>query len=444
MEKSITNGELTQAGNKKAINVEKTLKELQSYFNKFPDERRPNIWSIIEYGKNSYETRYSRFLRWLLDPSGNHGAGDAFIRELWKALKTKQKKQMAGKEAELESTETEWSTETDADCEVYYKDDSLVIENGKPKRRFIDILVYDKVHKRYLCIELKVLSKAHTNQLTSYAEYLKNEETYKDTCGLLAFISPDGADPDNDEWDESWVGFSYGELREVLLNLYNHVKGSEIEYKNDTCKYIYSFRSDLKKYYYVPKFNSIAKKLCSELDEEQIRVEVEKFYNPSDKDKEQLVKHIEENRFLKAPKDETGINKLLDLSKRLANKEGMKDVEIKSNGSTKFTTDNLEDIFGGIDLAYYIITSYSKGVGIAVEFNDPGTDEKREKCILNIETYFKENKKFDEGGKAKKTIGITITPTHLKNLTRNNVDDESYDNLIEAALDYDKKAFGKD
>ena len=25
--------------------------------------RRPNFWHIIEYGKESYETRYSRFLR---------------------------------------------------------------------------------------------------------------------------------------------------------------------------------------------------------------------------------------------------------------------------------------------------------------------------------------------------------------------------------------------
>jgi hypothetical protein len=34
---------------------------------------RPNFWSIIEYGRGSYETRYSRMLRWLMDPSENHG-----------------------------------------------------------------------------------------------------------------------------------------------------------------------------------------------------------------------------------------------------------------------------------------------------------------------------------------------------------------------------------
>ena len=28
----------------------------------------PNIWDIVEYGKESYETRYSKFLCWLLDP----------------------------------------------------------------------------------------------------------------------------------------------------------------------------------------------------------------------------------------------------------------------------------------------------------------------------------------------------------------------------------------
>ena len=32
-------------------------------------KNKANIWRIIEYGKKSYETRYSRMLRWLLDPS---------------------------------------------------------------------------------------------------------------------------------------------------------------------------------------------------------------------------------------------------------------------------------------------------------------------------------------------------------------------------------------
>lgn len=50
---------------------------------------RPNFWSIVEYGRNSYEIRYSRMLRWLLDPHGNHGLGRLFARELAQLVASK-------------------------------------------------------------------------------------------------------------------------------------------------------------------------------------------------------------------------------------------------------------------------------------------------------------------------------------------------------------------
>lgn len=42
--------------------------------------KKPSFWSILEYGKNSYETRYSRMLCWLLNPAGTHGLGGFALR----------------------------------------------------------------------------------------------------------------------------------------------------------------------------------------------------------------------------------------------------------------------------------------------------------------------------------------------------------------------------
>ncbi|MCX5580793.1 PD-(D/E)XK nuclease family protein [Kaistia terrae] len=40
-----------------------------------------DIWSVAGLGHN--EVRNSRVLTWLLDPHGSHGAGDAYLVELW-------------------------------------------------------------------------------------------------------------------------------------------------------------------------------------------------------------------------------------------------------------------------------------------------------------------------------------------------------------------------
>jgi hypothetical protein len=51
----------------------------------------PNFWNIIEYGegnpgkygRSAHETRYSRMLRWLLDPKENHNCGNYLARKLF-------------------------------------------------------------------------------------------------------------------------------------------------------------------------------------------------------------------------------------------------------------------------------------------------------------------------------------------------------------------------
>jgi len=271
--------------------VAKALIEELCDLNRYPDERIPNIWSIIEYGKESYEIRYSRFLRWLLDPKGNHGIKDAFIKKLWRKLKEKQKGQ---------PIDTNWSDDkTISKCEVFFKTDtpSKTDKNRTGTRRFIDILVFDDENKQYLCIELKVLSSAHSNQLKDYAEYMKAHEkygTYKN--GLLAFITPDDYKPDPKQWHEDWVCLNYTELQEILDSILKEDISKEKSIaQNKSWEYIDSFKSDLGKYIQLKEFKEKAIKLYDILTPDQVRGEVYTL-KINDGNKERLINRIEEDR----------------------------------------------------------------------------------------------------------------------------------------------------
>lgn len=50
-------------------------------------QKKPNFWTILEYGEKStiksYEIRLSRMFRWLFDPNANHGLGNYFAHQLF-------------------------------------------------------------------------------------------------------------------------------------------------------------------------------------------------------------------------------------------------------------------------------------------------------------------------------------------------------------------------
>jgi len=275
--------------------IEKRILKLHN-LNKYPDDKIPNIWSIIEYGKTSYETRYSRFLRWLLDPKENHGIKSDFLDKLWVKLVSKltaaEKKSLGfnGKE--------KWSDKTISRCEVFFKAD-IIKGSTKKERRFIDILVHDPDNKdRYLCIELKVLSDAHSNQLEAYAKHLKvDNRKFKKACGLFAFITPDDFSPDPGLWDPSWVCISYEDLRDVLDSiLISVIKGISDE-QDKTCEYITSFRSDLGKYINYKDFKDTAKSLYNHLDQVELKKNVYSVLCKNTNDENNhLIKRIEEDR----------------------------------------------------------------------------------------------------------------------------------------------------
>ena len=82
---------------KNYVNLIETIRvenpNLQKYVDKLVIESVPNFWEIIEYGntkdrnmRSAHEIRYSRFIKWLLDPTENHNLDHLFIRELLKSV----------------------------------------------------------------------------------------------------------------------------------------------------------------------------------------------------------------------------------------------------------------------------------------------------------------------------------------------------------------------
>jgi len=219
------------------MNDKKIIEDLYNdWKEKLSIEERPNIWSIIEYGRKSYEIRYSRFLRWLLDPKGNHEIGSLFTNELWNEAKgvTSGNSFFSGSSA-IEYNENAWSAGSKA----------------KAEEKNIDVHIYDDVNKRYLAIELKVYIDAHSKQLFRYAEHLeKKHPNICDANKLLLFIKPDGKKPDDEinQWDpvwdnpgQGWECFSYEMLRNVLDRVINATTNANAK------KLIVDFYEDLKK-----------------------------------------------------------------------------------------------------------------------------------------------------------------------------------------------------
>ncbi len=62
---------------------------LKYQVNKLVYNGTPNFWDIIEYGtskngmdRSAHETRYSRMIRWLMDPGENHNQGIFFCKSI--------------------------------------------------------------------------------------------------------------------------------------------------------------------------------------------------------------------------------------------------------------------------------------------------------------------------------------------------------------------------
>ena len=124
-----------------------------------------NLFEILKITKA--EIRHSNFLAWLLDPRGNHGLQDRFLRAFAAKL---------GQEGSIPQIVSDY----------------VVFREWQD----IDLLVIREKGKYLLCIENKAFSREHGDQLRRYHEILTRE--YPGYSMSFAFLTPDGITPEKE------------------------------------------------------------------------------------------------------------------------------------------------------------------------------------------------------------------------------------------------------
>jgi hypothetical protein len=163
------------------------LEDLESLLGHF------NLFGAI--GVVRQELRHSDFLAFLLDPSQNHGLGDAFAKRLL------QRALAGGRGTASSLTPVELDTA------------SLIQAEVRREWQNIDILLVDEPNRLAVIIENKVDSGEHSGQLIRYWDAVTRQYPNHRTIGL--FLTPDGDTPT----DERYVSIDYSMVCDVLDRL---------------------------------------------------------------------------------------------------------------------------------------------------------------------------------------------------------------------------------
>ncbi len=161
------------------------LDELIPWTSKF------NLFDVLKISKT--EIRHSNILSWLLNPNENHNMQDLVIRGVMEHL--------------IKNSPT-------FTVDIY---EILVMDfhtfNVYREQDFIDILLVSKSEKFVICIENKVFSSEHSNQLNRYYERVnKHYSNYKQ---VYIYLTPEGETPSD---LENWQILSYADLLKIIEN----------------------------------------------------------------------------------------------------------------------------------------------------------------------------------------------------------------------------------
>jgi len=184
--------------------------------------RHPNIFSVLKF--ENTEIRHSNFISWLLDPNGNHGLGDLFLKRFLKDIFSNQK--------------YDWINE--------FAIDSLDLDDTEVKREWhnIDLLIQCKGF--IVCIENKLFAGEHSDQLKKYHETV--DTYYKDYKKAFIYLTPYGIEPEKEEDAKLWRTYSYDDIArniETIMSLYSKDLADKVKgYLED---YLIAIRRDIMK-----------------------------------------------------------------------------------------------------------------------------------------------------------------------------------------------------
>ena len=180
--------------------------------------KNPNIFQILRITKN--EIRHSNFLSWLLDPNQSHKLGDIFLkrflREVFSSDRFNDVEQVDVEGMDLSKVEVlrEWKN--------------------------IDVLI--KLNDVVICVENKVLSKEHSNQLKRYREIIQND--FPDEKQIFVYLTPEGDESENET--DSYEPISYEfvvDTLERIISVYGESLNQQV--KNYIKDYITIIKREL-------------------------------------------------------------------------------------------------------------------------------------------------------------------------------------------------------
>ena len=129
--------------------------------------KKPNIFDVLKVETN--EVRHSNFVAWLLDPNGSHKLGNIFLKRFLRQVFASNK----------------FSSVSSIDVEAFPLEKVQIQREWKN----IDILISsDEFY--VVCIENKIFSKEHSNQLNRYKNII--EENFPNQIKTYVYLSPEG------------------------------------------------------------------------------------------------------------------------------------------------------------------------------------------------------------------------------------------------------------
>ena len=162
------------------INLEKKLVTQSS--------KKSNIFEILKI--KNMEIRHSNFLGWLLDPKESHNLENEFLKGFVQEGINKNK-----------------YTEITVDIDL--------IDSVKIEREYEDIDLLIESHNVVFCIENKIFSNEHSDQLKKYKKIVQKEFPNKEK--VFIYLTPSGK-PSQQE-TELYLPISYSVVLEVLKHL---------------------------------------------------------------------------------------------------------------------------------------------------------------------------------------------------------------------------------
>ena len=216
------------------MDIQKSLEELLCLLKNanFKVKKDINIFNAV--GMSHYETKHSRFLAWLLDPSAPHNLNDKVLNLFSEALldyntvskdKNIQIKSnkliLLGRDFPNENQSLKDKIEENRLKKEYFDlfhgDVKIIPElhldtneqssSGKKKERYIDIFIEIKSNtkKTAIVIENKTESSTHSNQLCAYNDWVHKQGYDRE---IYVLLSPNGEIPRNfggdNKYNDKW------------------------------------------------------------------------------------------------------------------------------------------------------------------------------------------------------------------------------------------------